>query len=146
MVCNEPLRPGQRLEPDCPRFSSNLSCESSSIFPNSPYGATGATEHVWSQGWQTILLKREEPLQASYSLLWRSVGNRVRPLRLEVKELLPPCSPPGSVCLQGAEPNKRNYEVDSFQQLPKQASCRKGKALFLCPNRRPATKNLIAVK
>lgn len=30
MVCNEPLRPGQRLEPDCPGFSSNLSCELSS--------------------------------------------------------------------------------------------------------------------
>lgn len=24
MVCNEPLRPGQRLEPDCPGFSFNF--------------------------------------------------------------------------------------------------------------------------
>ena len=38
----------------------------------------------------SILLKRDGPLRASYGLLWRSAGNRVCPLRLEVERLLPP--------------------------------------------------------
>lgn len=76
------------LSPTVRDFSSNLSCESSPISPNYPYIATGGHRARLEPRMEFILLKREGSLRTSYSLLWRSVGNRVRPLRLGVKELL----------------------------------------------------------
>ncbi len=111
MVYNEPLRPEQRLEPDCPGFfialianSANAETASCFAFPAAlrrPQSAFGAVLD------QSILLKREGPLLASYGLLWRSVDDRVH-----------------GVPRRGQELCKQNSKNNSFQQLSKQASCK----------------------
>ena len=61
----------------------------------------------------SILLKRDGPLRASYGLLWRSVSNRVHPLRLEAR---------------------MGIVYSTLQAIINQASCQESRALFLCPD------------
>lgn len=73
MVCNEPLRPGQRLKPDCPGFfiasianPANVEvafCSAFSAALQWPQSAFSAVPDP------SILSKRDEPLRASYGHL-----------------------------------------------------------------------------